>query len=68
MSEANSQTFPQSQRELVGLALRRGACRPGAAPAAPGSQRERVALALALGMGGARKGASAGVVRRGIYR
>jgi len=68
MSEANSQSFPQSQRELVGLALRRGACRPGTAPAAPGSQRDRVALALALGLGGTRKAATAGVARRGIYR
>jgi hypothetical protein len=41
---------------------------PRRRPAAPGSQRDRVALALALGMGGTRKGASAGVVRRGIYR
>jgi hypothetical protein len=69
MPEANSsQSFPQSQRELVGLALRRGACRPGSAPAAPGSQRDRVALALALGLGGSRKGPAAGVARRGIYR
>ncbi len=68
MPEANSQSFPQSQRELVGLALRRGASRPGVAPPAPGSQRDRVAAALALGLGGTRKGASAGVARRGIYR
>ena len=68
MSEAHSspQSFPLSQRELVGLALQRGARRP-AAPSAPHSQRERVRLALALGVGGTPKGAGP-AARRGIYR
>jgi hypothetical protein len=68
MSEAHSSqsSFPLTQRELVGLALQRGARRPAAAPSAPHSQRERVRLALALGVGGASKGA--GPARRGIYR
>jgi hypothetical protein len=67
MSEANSspQSFPLTQRELVGLALQRGVRRPNGAPASPHSQRERVRLALALGVGA--KGASRGS-RRGIYR
>lgn len=67
MSDAHSspQSFPLSQRELVGLALQRGARRPNGAPAAPHSQRERVRLALALGVGA--KGPSRGS-RRGIYR
>jgi hypothetical protein len=64
----NSQpSFPVSQRELVGLALQRGARRPASAPAAPHSQRERVRLALALGLSGTPKGAGP-VARRGIYR
>ena len=69
MSEAHSSqsSFPLTQRELVGLALQRGARRPASAPAAPHSQRERVRLALALGMGGTPKGAGA-TSRRGIYR
>jgi len=58
--------FPLSQRELVGLALQRGARRPMSAPAAPGSQRERVRQALALGFGGSPK--TAGSARRGIHR
>jgi hypothetical protein len=69
MPEAHSSqpSFPHTQRELVGLALHRGARRPAAAPAAPHSQRERVRLALALGLGGTSKGAGP-VARRGIYR
>jgi hypothetical protein len=69
MSEAHSSqpSFPLTQRELVGLALQRGARRPASAPAAPHSQRERVRLALALGLGGTRKGAGP-AARRGIYR
>ena len=70
MPEAHSsqQSFPHTQRELVGLALQRGARRPGSsAPAAPDSQRERVRLALALGFAGTPKGASR-TARRGIYR
>jgi hypothetical protein len=69
MPEANSSqsSFPLTQRELVGLALHRGARRPASAPAAPHSQRERVRLALALGLGGTPKGAGP-VARRGIYR
>ena len=46
-------TAPQhgrSQRELVGLALHRGARIPAAPPAA-NAQRDRVRLALALGVG-----------------
>ena len=68
MPEAHSSqpSFPVSQRELVGLALQRGARRP-AAPSAPHSQRERVRLALALGVGGTPKGAGP-AARRGIYR
>jgi hypothetical protein len=59
-------SFPLTQRELVGLALQRGCRRADFAPAAPGSQRERVRLALALGVGVAPKGASG--ARRGIHR
>jgi hypothetical protein len=61
-----SQSFPLTQRELVGLALQRGARRPNAAPAAPHSQRDRVRHALALGLGGgkvAARGARRGIVR-----
>jgi hypothetical protein len=61
-------SFPLTQRELVGLALQRGARRLTApAPAAPHSQRERVRQALALGLSGTPKGASR-AARRGIYR
>lgn len=69
MSEAHSSqpSFPLTQRELVGLALQRGARRPAPAPAAPHAQRDRVRLALALGFGGPPKGAGA-AARRGIYR
>jgi len=69
MPEAHSSpsSFPLTQRELVGLALQRGARRPAAAPSAPHSQRERVRLALALGFGGTPKGAGP-TARRGIYR
>jgi hypothetical protein len=69
MPEAHSSqsSFPLTQRELVRLALQRGARRPAPAPAAPHSQRERVRLALALGFGGAPKGAGT-AARRGIYR
>ena len=66
-SQSRSHSFPSTQRELVGLALQRGARRPHSAPAAPHSQRERVRLALALGLGGPAKGASRGA-RRGIVR
>jgi len=58
------QSFPLTQRELVGLALQRGARRPSVAPAAPGSQRDRVRQALALGLGGTPKAGS----RRGAHR
>jgi len=69
MSEAHSSqsSFPLTQRELVGLALQRGARRPNSGPASPHSQRERVRLALALGVGGGTKGTGRGS-RRGIYR
>ena len=69
MDQAQSQSqssFPLSQRELVGLALQRGARRHDAGPAAPHSQRERVRQSLALGLGGA-KGAGR-AARRGIVR
>jgi hypothetical protein len=69
MSEAHnspSTPFPLTQRELVGLALHRGARRPSGPTAAPGSQRDRVKQALALGVGGAPKTGGAG--RRGIHR
>ena len=60
------QTFPLTQRELVGLALQRGARRHDAGPAAPHSQRERVRQSLHLGLGG---GKSVGrTARRGIVR
>jgi hypothetical protein len=58
------QSFPLTQRELVGLALHRGARRPSVAPAAPGSQRDRVRQSLALGLGGTPKAGS----RRGTHR
>lgn len=58
--------FPHSQRELVGLALQRGARRHDAGPAAPHSQRERVRLSLALGVGGGKTAGRA--ARRGIVR
>jgi hypothetical protein len=68
MPEAHSSqsrpSFPRSQRELVGLALHRGARRPSVAPAAPGSQRDRVRQSLALGLGGTPKASS----RRGVHR
>jgi hypothetical protein len=66
-SQSGAQTFPLTQRELVGLALHRGARRPSAAPAAPHSQRDRVRHALALGLGGSGKVAARGA-RRGIVR
>ena len=68
MSEADSsqKSFPLSQRELVGLALHRGARRPAAPAASPHSQLVRVRQALALGVGGT-KSSSRGT-RRGIYR
>ncbi|HEX2105369.1 MAG TPA: hypothetical protein VHF51_17080 [Solirubrobacteraceae bacterium] len=56
-------SFPVTQRELVGLALQRGARRPSARPAAPGSQRDRVRQSLALGVGGPPKSS-----RRGAHR
>jgi hypothetical protein len=64
-SQSRSHGFPLSQRELVGLALQRGARRTDVAPAAPHSQRDRVRLALALGVGGAKgsRGARRGIVR-----
>jgi hypothetical protein len=65
-AHSSQSSFPLTQRELVGLALQRGARRP-AAPSAPHSQRERVRLALALGVGGTPKGAGP-AARRGIYR
>jgi hypothetical protein len=58
--------FPLTQRELVRLALQRGARRHDAGPAAPHSQRERVRQALALGLGGTK--ASARAARPGIVR
>jgi hypothetical protein len=60
------QSFPLTQRELVGLALQRGARRHDAGPAAPHSQRDRVRLSLALGLGD--KGAAGRAARRGIVR
>jgi hypothetical protein len=59
------QTFPLTQRELVGLALQRGARRHDAGPAAPHSQRDRVRQSLALGLGAKAAGRAA---RRGIVR
>jgi hypothetical protein len=71
MPEAHSShaksSFPLTQRELVGLALHRGARRADLGPAAPHSQRDRVRLALALGVGTPKRG-GAPVARRGIYR
>jgi hypothetical protein len=68
MPEAHSSqsrpSFPVTQRELVGLALQRGARRPAMRPAAPGSQRDRVRQALALGLGGTPKAST----RRGAHR
>ena len=63
-------SFPSTQRELVGLALQRGARRRDGGPPAPRSQRDRVRLSLALGLGGGGGGAkSAGhAARRGIVR
>jgi len=58
-------SFPLTQRELVGLALQRGARRHEAGPAAPHSQRDRVRQSLALGL--AAKGAGR-AARRGIVR
>jgi len=67
MSQAHSFSFPVSQRELVGLAMHRGARRPHAAGAgAPSSQRDRVRQALQLGLGGSAK--AAGSARHGIVR
>ena len=63
------QSFPLTQRELVGLALQRGGRRRDAdvsTPAPHRAQRERVRLALALGLGGAPKAARP--ARTGIYR
>jgi hypothetical protein len=59
------QTFPLTQRELVGLALQSGARRHDAGPAAPHSQRDRVRHSLALGLGAKSAGRAA---RRGIVR
>jgi hypothetical protein len=64
--QSHSTAFPLTQRELVGLALQRGARRPAAAAAAPHAQRDRVRQALALGLGGT-KGATR-AARRGIVR
>jgi hypothetical protein len=61
-----SQSFPLTQRELVGLALQGGVRRPAAVAAAPHSQRDRVRQALHLGLCGT-KGASR-PARRGIVR
>jgi len=61
-----SQSFPLTQRELVGLALQRGARHTTVRPAAPQSQRDRVRHALALGVGGPAK--SSRGARRGIVR
>ena len=58
-------SFPATQRELVGLALQRGARRHDAGPAAPHSQRARVRQSLALGLGAKTAGR---VARRGIVR
>ena len=67
MSEAQSHakpSFPLTQRELVGLALHRGARRLNGTPAAPGSQRDRVRLALALGIGTPKVARARGGVQR----
>jgi hypothetical protein len=67
-SQSPQQSFALTQRELVGLALHRGARRPAdTSVAAPHSQRERVRMALALGLGGTPK-ASRRSAGRGIYR
>jgi hypothetical protein len=66
ISQSRANAFPLTQRELVGLALQRGARRPDGGPAAPHSQRDRVRQALALGFGGP-KGATR-AARRGIVR
>jgi hypothetical protein len=65
-SSQSQHSFPLTQRELVGLALQRGARRPHAVPAAPHAQRDRVRQALALGVGGSKapsRGARRGIVR-----
>ena len=66
-SQSRSHTFPLTQRELVGLALQRGARRRDGGPAAPRSQRDRVRLSLALGLGGGGAKGARGA-RRGIVR
>jgi hypothetical protein len=63
-SSQSHSSSPLSQRELVGLALQRGARRPSVRPAVPGSQRDRVRQSLALGLGGAPKAGS----RRAAHR
>jgi hypothetical protein len=65
-SSQSGRSFPHTQRELVGLALQRGARRPAAGPAGPESQRDRVRQALALGFGGTPKAGRG--ERRGIHR
>jgi hypothetical protein len=65
-SQSRPHSVPLTQRELVGMALQRGARRMDSAPAAPHSQRDRVRLALALGVGSATKTARG--ARRGIVR
>lgn len=65
-AHTSQSAFPLSQRELVGLALQRGARRHDAGPVAPHSQRDRVRQALALGLGGTKGSAPTG--RRGIVR
>jgi hypothetical protein len=65
-SQSRSTSFPLTQRELVGLALQRGARRPDAAPAAPHSQRARVRQSLALGLRGSKSATR--TPRRGIVR
>jgi hypothetical protein len=66
-SSQSQHSFPITQREIVGLALHRGARRPvAAAPAAAHSQRDRVRQALALGLCGTK--AASRPARRGIVR
>jgi hypothetical protein len=65
-SQSRSQSHPLTQRELVGMALQRGARRMKSAPAAPHSQRDRVRQALALGLCGGAK--TARTARPGIVR
>lgn len=65
-SQSRSHSFPLTQRELVRMALQRGARRMDVAPAGPHSQRDRVRQALALGFGGGTK--SARDARGGIVR